>query len=65
MTVAALIALLNEAAQLEPVAFSLVTALITKLKGKSDAEILAADAGDWANVIVIAHAAAQPVPPIK
>ncbi len=59
MTVAQLIALLNEAAQLEPVAFGLVIALITKLKGKSDAEILAGDSADWAAIIVTAHKEAQ------
>ena len=57
---ASAIAIIGDVAQLEPIAFSLVAALVDKLKGKSDADILASDAADWADVIVTAHAAAQP-----
>ena len=59
MTTAAAIALLGEIATLEPVAVGLVTQLIGGLKGKTDAEILAADADDWASIVTIAHNAAQ------
>ncbi len=54
------IAILGELASLEPIAFSLVTSLIHGLQGKSDADILAADATDWTSIIATAHAAAQP-----
>jgi hypothetical protein len=60
MTAAALLALINAAAQLEPVAFQLVAGLITGLKGKSDAEVLAGDAKDWAAIIITAHTELQP-----
>ena len=60
MTTAAAIALLGEIAQLEPIAVGLVTSLINGLKGKTDAEILATDASDWADIVAIAHSAAQP-----
>jgi uncharacterized membrane protein len=63
MTAATLIALLNQIATLEPVAFSLVKSLITGLMGKSDADILAGDASDWMTIIATAHAAAQANPP--
>lgn len=59
MNVQDLIKLLSEAAQLEPVAFGLVMALIGSLKGKSDAEILAGDAQDWASIVATAHQEAQ------
>lgn len=57
------IAILGDIAQLEPIAFGLVAALVQGLKGKSDADILAGDAGDWASIITTAHAAAQPPTP--
>ncbi len=57
------IAIIGEIAQLEPIAFSLVQALIAGLKGKSDADILAADATDWTMIVATAHAAAQITPP--
>lgn len=60
MTVAALLALLNEAAELEPVALGLVLGLIRGLKGKTDAELLAGDATDWAAILAAAQAAQQP-----
>lgn len=59
MTIQQLLALLNDAAQLEPVAFGLVMALVDKLKGKSDAEVLAADATDWSSIVFTAHEEAQ------
>jgi hypothetical protein len=60
---AAAIAILGELAQLEPIAFGLVQSLIHGLSGKSDADILAADATDLAAIVATAHAAAQPTPP--
>jgi len=60
MTVAALLALLNEAAELEPVALGLVLGLIRGLKGKTDSELLAGDATDWATILATAQAAQQP-----
>lgn len=57
------IAILGEIAQLEPIAFSLVAALVAKLKGKTDAEVLAGDAEDWAAIITEAHHAASNPPP--
>lgn len=57
------IAIISDIAQLEPIGFSLISALLDKLKGKTDAEILAGDAQDWAAIIVTAHAAAQPPTP--
>ena len=51
------IAILGDIAQLEPVAFGLVKALIDGLKGKSDAEVLASDALDWSLIVERAHAA--------
>lgn len=53
------IAIISDIAQLEPIAFQLVAALVAGLKGKSDAEILAGDAGDWAQIIATAHAEAN------
>jgi hypothetical protein len=63
MTAAALLAILNELITLEPAALGLVTSLIAGLKGKSDAEILAGDSSDWAQIIIVAHQAQQP--PVK
>jgi hypothetical protein len=60
MTAAALLAILNQLITLEPAAVNLVQSLIAGLQGKSDAEILAGDAADWAAIVVAAHAAAQP-----
>lgn len=54
------ISIIGDIAQLEPIAFGLVKALVDGLKGKSDADVLAADATDWAAIIVTAHADAQP-----
>ena len=62
MTGAALVALLNELITLEPAAVNLVTSLIKGLQGKSDAEILAGDASDWAGIVAEAHIAQQPPP---
>jgi hypothetical protein len=56
MTAAALIALLNEIATLEPAAFSLITKLVSGLQGKSDAEVLAADQTTLTALIVAAQA---------
>jgi len=52
------IAIIGEIAQLEPIAFGLVQALVNSLKGKSDAELLAADSADLAAIIATAHAEA-------
>jgi hypothetical protein len=60
MTVAAIIAILNEIATLEPIGFSLVASFIHGLQGKTDAEILAADADTLTAVVATAHAEAQP-----
>ncbi len=60
---ASAIAIIGDVAQLEPIAFGLVAALVSKLKGKSDADILAGDAQDWAAIIITAHAAANAAPP--
>lgn len=54
------IAILGELAQLEPIAFDLVAKLIHGLQGKSDAEVLAGDAADWAAIVITAHAEANP-----
>ncbi len=59
-TAAGIIAILNEIATLEPIAFSLVASLVHGLQGKTDAEVLAADANDWASIVALAHAEAQP-----
>ena len=59
------IAIIGDIAQLEPIAFGLVKALIDGLKGKSDADILAADASDWAAIVAEAHDAASQPPPSK
>jgi hypothetical protein len=53
------IAILGEIAQLEPIAFSLVASLVAGLKGKSDADVLAADSTSLAAIIATAHAEAQ------
>lgn len=50
------IAIIGEIAQLEPIAFGLVAALVNGLKGKTDAEVLAGDAADWAAIVATAHA---------
>jgi hypothetical protein len=63
MTAAALLAILNGLITLEPAAVKLVEGLIAGLQGKSDAEILAGDAQDWASIIIVAHQAQQPPPP--
>ena len=63
MTGAALVALINELITLEPAAVGLVSSLIKGLQGKSDSEILSADAQAWAGIIVAAHGAAQPPKP--
>ena len=60
------IAIIGEIAQLEPIAFGLVASLIHGLQGKTDAEILAGDASDWAAIVSEAHdAASQPPPSAK
>jgi len=59
MGAAGAIAIIGEIANLEPVAFSMVAALISSLKGKTDAQVLAGDATDWAAVVAEAHAAAS------
>ena len=66
MTTVSAIALLGEIAQLEPIAVGLVTSLIGGLKGKTDAEVLAADSDDWGQIVATAHQAAQGpvVPPV-
>jgi hypothetical protein len=56
--------IIQDIGTLEPVAFGLVLALVNGLKGKTDAEILAGDAQDWAGIVATAHAAQQPTPPI-
>jgi hypothetical protein len=56
------IAIIGEIANLEPIAFSLVQSLVAGLKGKSDADILAADATDWTDIIAKAHSAAGGTP---
>jgi len=53
------IAIIGEIAQLEPIAFGLVMSLVNGLKGKSDADILAGDAGEWTDIIAKAHAEAS------
>ena len=53
------IAIIGEIAQLEPIAFGLVASLVSGLKGKSDADILAGDATDLAAIVTAAHAAAS------
>lgn len=53
------LAILGEALQLEPIAFGLVASLIQGLKGKTDAEVLAGDASDWAQIVALAHAEAN------
>jgi hypothetical protein len=58
MTVAQIVALLGEIAQLEPIAFGLVTSLVAGLKGKTDAQVLAEDSSTLAAIIVAAHAEA-------
>lgn len=62
MSAAGAIAILGDIAQLEPIAFGLVQALVSGLKGKSDADVLAADSADWAGIVATAHAAATPAP---
>ena len=57
------IAILGEIAQLEPIAFGLVKALVQGLRGKTDAEILASDSADWAAIVATAHAEAN-TPPV-
>jgi hypothetical protein len=59
------IAIIGDIAQLEPIAFGLVQALVKGLKGKTDAEILAADATDWSAIVAEAHDAASQPPPSK
>ena len=59
------ISIIGDIAQLEPIAFGLLKALLDKLKGKSDAEILASDAADWGAIITEAHDAASQAPPTK
>lgn len=49
------IAILNEIANLEPIAFNLVAALVHGLSGKTDAEVLAADATTLASIISTAQ----------
>ncbi len=63
MTAEALLAILNELITLEPAAVNLVESLIAGLQGKSDTEILATDADDWASIVAIAHQAQQTPPP--
>jgi hypothetical protein len=53
------IAILGEIAALEPIAFDLVAKLVHGLAGKTDAEVLAADASDWTSIIATAHKEAQ------
>jgi hypothetical protein len=54
------IAIIGDIAQLEPIAFGLVEALVNGLKGKSDADLLAADSTSLAQIVATAHAAATP-----
>jgi hypothetical protein len=56
------IAIIGELANLEPIAFQLVQSLIAGLQGKSDADVLAGDATDWASIVATAHAEAQKTP---
>lgn len=63
MNIQVLLAILNGAAELEPVAAQLVLSLVQGLQGKSDADILTGDAAVWAQIVVTAHQAAQPQPP--
>lgn len=51
------VAIITDIASLEPVAFQLVLALVQQLKGKSDAEVLAADSAGWGDIVAKAHAA--------
>ncbi len=41
----------------------MTAAALAGLKGKSDAEILAGDSQDWAQIIIVAHQAQLPPPP--
>jgi len=49
------VAIIQEIAMLEPIAFNLVASLVRGLKGKSDADILASDATDLSSIVAIAH----------
>jgi hypothetical protein len=57
------VAIIGDIAALEPIAFGLVQALVAGLKGKSDADLLAADSATLAQIVATAHAAAQPPTP--
>lgn len=52
------LAIITDIAQLEPIAFALVQALVNGIKGKSDADLLAQDADTLAQIVSDAHAAA-------
>jgi hypothetical protein len=50
--------IISEIAALEPIAASLVLALVNGLKGKSDAQLLAEDSTTLGQIVSDAHAAA-------
>jgi len=52
------ISIISDIAALEPIAASLVLALVNGLKGKSDADLLAQDSATLAAIVANAHAAA-------
>jgi len=52
------IAILQEIANLEPIAFQLIASLVHGLQGKSDADVLAADSAALTSIIATAQAAA-------
>jgi hypothetical protein len=57
MGATAILGLLNAISTLEPAALQLISSLAHGLQGKTDAEILAADATDWSSIVEQAHAA--------
>lgn len=65
MTAQEAIALLQDIAQLEPIAVGLVSEFINGLKGKTDAEILAADSSLLTSIVATAHANATGAAPAQ
>jgi hypothetical protein len=61
-TAAGVLGVIQLITTLEPAAFNLIASLARGLAGKSDAEVLAADAGDWAQIVATAHATQQGTP---
>lgn len=60
MNPAAILNVVQLVLTLEPAAFGLVESLVKGVAGKSDADILTADASSWTSIVATAHAAAQP-----